>query len=159
MNRFRTKSLASLLLLIFYTFSCTYTYRNTDSTDEEEYYRKINNYGLDYPSIVILKNDDWDYCTNLQIAVDSTSWISKYNNEKKTVLTEDIYSITIRDQQRGAMSGILISFLFFALTYSTDLYTGPILSAYFLVGLITGAVFGSIISEKNVFIINAKESE
>ena len=154
------------VLVFFFIYSCTFTYKRLDSSDEDKLYQKINSLGKRFSASVMLLNGNKYFTNNIIVNDDSTSLTISNTDDRIVVKTSDIHSIVFKDHFKGAIGGMTIGLMIGIPISITALTVDPphgesqfaqgmlYLISGTVISSLLGIILGGIKSEKNIFIIN-----
>jgi len=160
------KKLVAYILLFSFTLSaCSHVLPKYQNESKSEFYARINKLTKDrIVSLKIVSEQTYD-CKILQVNSDSTSIYDINSNSFRTVMTNNIISVSYNDSERGAWDGLIYGFLIggiVGLLPNLFLSKGaghpsgnPFLILYgALAGIVIGVTYGSYNDSKTTILIN-----
>ena len=165
------KSIFIPLLFILTLSGCANTVRIEKEQTTDEYYMSINKKCEKEYVVLALQDKVPLRVYNVNVGIDSTTWMDITNGKYKTVQTSNVYSVQVTDRAGGALTGLGYGTLGGALAGAAyvSAVTGPTSHPGFsvifgaiggaLVGAIAGPVLGVTIGKPSYFIINEKEQK
>ena len=153
------------ICIVLFFFSCTFTHKKSESVTLSEYYDKIND--LDKNNTVQINRLDGETISLFDISISNGSISGKIDQSDSLIILKisDVKSITYHNHLKGAIGGFAISFAL-SLTARLLQYTlwapketgegaWPLIEFMYVpaIGGGIGAVVGTIISEKNEYVI------
>lgn len=162
-----TKSVLASMLFILALSGCARTTRIEKEQTTGEYYRYINGECENDYAVLKLQDGGTFRVYNVNVGLDTTSWMDMTSGKIKFVSTSNVYSVQVTDRAGGFLSGLAYGFLGGAaagvaygnLTDPQNLNGGPYLGLLggAVVGIIAGPIVGVTIGQPSYFIINEKK--
>jgi hypothetical protein len=155
------KIIVVIIIICLLSYSCTFTYKKTDTSSYIKYYSKINTLGKTKRAMVIMNSGESYFVYNICVSPDLTRWISPESLEEEVTATSNINRIEFRDSFSGCIGGGLFGLpvsliTIYLFTDKNDRKNNVFLTSFYGIGtgVAIGGTLGALKGDKKVFIIN-----